>query len=321
MLPITKFKITKKKISNNKYSFTFEPLPQGFAYTLGNTLRRILYSSIPGTAVTSIRINGASHEYSTIKGISDDVLTIMLKVKQLALKSSTDEVVTLKLSKKATKDGEVITAADFEKNSLVEIVNPELEITTVAKGTTVDIEINVERGIGYALPDESKRREVGVIPVDAIFNPVKLVTLHTDNARVGQQTDLDKLTLEITTDGSMDPDAALFKATDIFNDMAVHLKEQSSNIVDGDLPTKYAVEKDDSDYEPEQEPQVQKAPVLVSSMSLSTRLTNALVNSNIHDLNQLDGKVEEDVKSIKGMGDKSFNELKAILAEYDISLI
>ncbi|MCA9387397.1 DNA-directed RNA polymerase subunit alpha, partial [Candidatus Dojkabacteria bacterium] len=201
MFPINEFKITVVSESDTEGVFSVGPLPKGYANTVGTVFRRILLSSIPGAAITSVKLNGVQHEYTTIAGLKDDVLSVVLAMKGIALVSRSDDPVTLKLNKKGEKGKAVeVTAADLEKNPLVDVINPDYVITTLAdEKAKLDVEVTVEKGIGYSLPQEEKREEVGMIPVDAIFSPIKLVAVDAKNARVGQQTDLDALEVRIVT--------------------------------------------------------------------------------------------------------------------------
>ncbi len=322
MFPINQFKIETISQSNNQGLFEIGPLPKGYANTIGTVLRRILLSSIPGAGITAVRMGGVQHEYTTLAGLKDEVLAIVLAMKEISVISHSNDPVELTLKKKGKK-GEVtiVTAADFESNPMVEIVNPDYQITTLAdESAELDLTVIVEKGIGYTLPGQNKREEVGLIPVDAIFSPVRLVSVKSQNARVGQQTDLDSLVLDIITDGTVLPQVAIHQAAEILNTMSEHLVQNTNTLLNSktaglanksDLPIAEKVEEVDEGV----------TPILVSDLSLSTRLTNALVNSGYEDLNQLNGLTEEEVRNIKGMGEKSFTELLDILKEKGITLI
>ena len=202
----------------NKGVFVVEGLYSGYGLTLGNALRRTLISSLPGAAVTYIKIKGVSHEFSTMAGVKEDLIQIMLNFKKLRFKMSTDEPQVLVLKSKGEKK---LTGADIELNSLVEILNPEEELATVTeKGTEFDCEITVERGLGFS-PVEARKTEklpVGVIALDAFFSPVVSVNYDVENMRVGDRTDYNRLTLVIETDGAISPSSALHKSTNILKD-------------------------------------------------------------------------------------------------------
>ncbi len=322
MFPINQFSI--KTVSENETDgvFNIGPLPKGYAATVGNTYRRLLLSSIPGSAVTSIKIQGVEHEYTTMAGLQDDVLTLVLALKGIAVVSHSDEPVKLKLSVKGDKSGpRVVTAADIEKNAMVEIVNPEFHLTTLSDDKShIEAEITIEKGLGYALPNEELRKEIGTIPVDAIFTPVRLVSIEFGNTRVGQQTDLDQLVLKVSTNGAITPSAALYQAAEILVKVSEHLLQSANELLseksmqqvqNATLPLRSEAEAKNEN----------KQPLRVEDLNLSTRLTNALLNSNYEDLRQLEGLTEEEVSSIKGMGEKSFQELLAILKQNEVKLI
>lgn len=195
-------------------SFVIEPLLPGYGMTLGNALRRVLFSSLSGSALTSVKIEGVDHEFSTISGVKEDVVDIILNLKSLRVKSFSDEQVTLKLSKKGPGP---VKAKDFAKNSQVEIVDPNFIIATLDKNGKISMEVTVEKGRGY-VPTEQRKEEklpIGTIALDSIFSPIKKVRYQVDNTRVGGMTNYDKLTIDITTDGSISPRESLEKATNI----------------------------------------------------------------------------------------------------------
>ena len=224
MIPLTqKPKIIKKE--KNKAIFEIEALYPGYGVTIGNALRRVLLSSLEGAAVTQMKIKGISHEFSTIPGVLEDVVTIMLNLKQLRFRMIGEEPQRAVLKVKGEKE---VKGADFELPTQLELVNPEAHIATLtSKNASLEMEILVEKGVGY-LPRERKRKEkleIGVIPVDAIFTPVKRVAMKTENMRVGERTDFDKLFLEIETDGTISPNEAFLKACQILVDQFSFLKD------------------------------------------------------------------------------------------------
>lgn len=322
MFPINQFKIQTVSQKDTQGIFEIGPLPKGYAHTLGTVLRRILLSSIPGAGITAVRIEGVQHEYTTLAGLKDEVLAIVLAMKEIAVVSHSDDPVELKLKKKGKKgDVTVVTAADFEPNPMVEIINKDYQITTLAdEKAELDITVVVEKGIGYTLPDQNKREEVGLIPVDAIFSPVRLVSVKTKNARVGQQTDLDSLELDVITDGTVLPEVAVHQSAEILNTMSEHLVASTHTLLNSKT-AEMAKKSDLPIAEIVEEEEVGVTPILVSDLSLSTRLTNALVNGGYEDLNQLEGLTEEEIRNIKGMGEKSFTELLDILKDKEINLI
>ena len=208
-------KITAEKIEDNKGSFTVEPLDRGFGYTFGNSLRRVLLSSLVGAAVTSVRIEGVAHEFSTINGVKEDVTDIVLNLKDIVCRMHTDAG-EIEAPLIATGPGE-ITAKDIDLPSGVEILNPDAHIATLEKKAKLEMYLTIGRGRGYrpAEGNKSPEQPIGVIPIDSIFSPVRRVAYKVEAARVGQRTDFDKLTLDIETDGSVDPQAALREAAEV----------------------------------------------------------------------------------------------------------
>jgi DNA-directed RNA polymerase subunit alpha len=224
MIPLPKApKITKKE--KNKATFEIEALYPGYGITIGNALRRVLLSSLEGAAVTQMKIKGVPHEFTTIPGVLEDVVTIMLNLKQLRFKMIGEEPQKATLKVKGEKE---VKGSDFELPAQLELVNPDCHIATLtSKNAKLEMEILVEKGVGY-LPRERKRKEkleIGVIPVDAIFTPVKRVAMKTENMRVGERTDFDRLFLEIETDGTITPEEAFLKASEILINQLSFLKE------------------------------------------------------------------------------------------------
>jgi len=294
--------------------FVVEPLPRGYGVTLGNPLRRILLSSIPGTAVTSVYIEDVLHEFSTIEGVKEDVMQIILNLKDLVVKLHDEEAVTLML--RAEKPG-VVTAADFDVPSTAEVVNPDLHIATLAKGGKLVMEVRVERGTGY-VPAEihSTKDRINSIPVDAVFTPVKRVAYRVEDTRVGQRTDLDRLLLRVWTDGSIEPRAAL--------DIAVETLRNQLTVFSGNgaieddemppvmtIPTAQAAESADSEEE---------VTLSLESLDLSSRVLHSLQEEGIDSVNALLALSERDLKKVGGVGEKSLEEIKERLAARGLKL-
>src|SRR5579859_4366690 len=208
-------RITSESVEENRGSFAIEPLDRGFGYTFGNSLRRVLLSSLAGAAVTSVRIEGVAHEFSTIKGVKEDVTDIVLNLKGIVCRMHSDAT-EVEAPLVVTGPGE-ITAKDIDLPSGVEILNPDAHIATLEKSTKLEVYLTIGRGRGYRPAEENKSPDqpIGVIPIDSIFSPVRRVAYNVEQARVGQRTDFDKLTLDIETDGSIDPQAALREAAEI----------------------------------------------------------------------------------------------------------
>jgi len=325
MISLNEFGVKKVSEKNNAVTFSVGPLPKGYGHTLGNFLRRILLTSIPGSAITSVKIEGAQHEYSTMAGVPDDILTILLSIKNVIVISKTLEPVTLKIDMKG-KDGQVVEvkASDIEKDSNIEIVNPEYVITRLNSGKAkFTAEITVERGSGYSLPKEELRKEISVLPLDAAFSPVRLVNYIITSARVGRETDLDQLEISIETNGSLKAEEALHIATDTINQMTTHLQSLTTSLLVGD---EVAISLNEEQKKTMIKVNVSeesdtKLPIKVVDLNLSTRLTNSLLKSGYDDLRKLEGMTEEELSNIRGMGSKSFIELLEILKKHTIKLI
>jgi DNA-directed RNA polymerase subunit alpha len=320
MIDLKQFTISKQEETKDTGVFEIGPLPQGYGHTLGNILRRILLTSIPGTSITAVKIDGVLHEYSTIEGVSDDVLSLLLSIKNVVLLSKTNDTVTLKLKAKGEEGKSIeVKASDIEKNSDIEVINPDYVITRLTgKNAELDLEIVVNRGIGYHLPNSEARNEIGMLPIDANYSPVLNVSYDVVQTRVGQETELDQLNLTIKTNGSVTPTEVLYTASDILNEMSSHMLDVSSALLNGDEVT-LKVGKPVDESEPKKSDE--REPILVTDLNLSTRLTNALLRSGYNNLLQLEGMTEEEVANIRGMGDKSFQELIEVLKKYNINLI
>lgn len=290
--------------------FVCQPLERGFATTIGNSLRRILLSSIQGAAITSVNIEGALHELSTLPGIKEDVTEIILNLKELRLKLNSAEPKIVRIDKSGAGP---VTAGDIITDGTVEVMNPENYICTITGEGRFAAELEVRWGKGYSPAEQNKTEEqpIGTIPIDAIFTPIKNVKLITTQARVGQQTDYDKLTMEISTDGSLKPEDALAYAAKI-------LKEQMTVFVNFD--------EEQVEPEIEKEPEEHKAPVnenlyrSVEDLELSVRSANCLRNAEIRYIGELVQKTEAEMLKTKNFGRKSLNEIKQLLSEMDLSL-
>ncbi|GBU20710.1 DNA-directed RNA polymerase subunit alpha [Fibrobacteres bacterium R8-0-B4] len=287
---------------------TIEPLERGWGDTVGNSLRRILLSSLQGGAVVSVRIDGASHEYTTLEGVAEDVTDIILNIKQLRLKLLADEDVFLKLE--VTGKGDV-KASDIEKNPGVEILNPDLHIATINADAKLNIEMRVSDGRGYVAAEQNKREDdpVGTIPIDSIFSPVTKVNYVVQNTRVGQRTDFDRIILDIWTDGSISVEDAVGYAAKLLYD---HL-EVLINIEGDFLP----VEEKVRDEKAEKLKQLLK--MKVDELELSVRSNNCLRAANIVYLGDLVKNQESDMLKYKNFGRKSLVELTAVLTNMGLT--
>ncbi len=311
MLEIEKPKIETVEISeDNTYGkFVVEPLERGYGITLGNSLRRILLSSLPGAAVTSVKIDGVLHEFSTIPGVVEDVTDIILNLKSLCLKIlSSDEEKTLRVE--ASSPG-VVCAGDIIHDADVEILNPGLHIATLADGGRVFIEIVVSKGRGYVSAERNKRGDhiIGVIPVDSVFTPVKKVNYTVEDTRVGQITDYDKLTLEVWTNGSIKPDEATSLSAKILNEhlrLFIGLTEALGDV-------EIMVEK-------EEEQKDKLLEMTVEELDLSVRSYNCLKRAGINTVEELIQRNEEDMMKVRNLGKKSLEEVVNKLDELGLAL-
>lgn len=277
--------------------FVVEPLERGYGITLGNSLRRILLSSLPGVAVTSIKIDGVLHEFTTIPGVMEDVTEIILNIKQLSLKLHTDEPKTIYID--VDSEGEV-KASDIKEDSDVEILNPDLHIATLEAGHRLYIEMNIAKGRGYVSADKNKvnGQQIGVISIDSIYTPVVKVNYTVENTRVGQVTDYDKLTLEVWTDGSIKPDEAISLGAKILNEHLNLFIDLSEDTREKEI----MIQK--------QEPKKEKVlEMTIEELDLSVRSYNCLKRANINTVEDLISKTEDDMMKVRNLGRKSLEEV------------
>ena len=288
--------------------FEAKPLERGYGMTLGNSIRRILLSSLQGAAVTSVKMDGVLHEFSTVPGVREDVANIILNIKQLKLKHHGDGVETITLDESGEKD---VTAADIKTTQNIEILNPDLHIASLGPSGKLKIEMVVKMGKGYVPADRNKSDDmpIGAIPIDSIFSPIVKVSYNVTNARVGQRTDYDRLVVEVWTDGSAKPDDALAYSAKI-------LKDQLQVFINFD-----------ESYEPEEVEEVEEESKLnpnlyrkVDELELSVRSANCLQNANIKYIGELCQKSESEMLKTKNFGRKSLNEIKEILTSMGLSL-
>jgi DNA-directed RNA polymerase subunit alpha len=291
--------------------FVARPLERGFGITLGNALRRVLLSSLQGSAITAVRIDGVLHEFSTVEGVIEDVTDIILNLKGVLIRMETYEPQTFILEKTGSRGDQVlVTAADIRSTGDAEIMNPDHHICTLAGEGQLRMELRVEKGAGYVPADRNKDPEapIGTIPIDAIFSPVHRVNYIVSNARVGQRTDYDKLTLEVWTDGTVLPaDAVAFSAKILKEQLQIFI-----NFDEEEEPTQV-------DEEPEEEWN-ENLFKTVDELELSVRSANCLQNANIKYIYELVEKTEADLLKTKNFGRKSLNEVKEVLAEMGLNL-
>ena len=310
MIEIEKPKIESVEISENaKFGkFVVEPLERGYGNTLGNSLRRILLSSLPGAAVTSIQIDGVLHEFSTIEGVVEDVASIIMNVKKLALKIYSDEEKVIEID---VKGEGIITAADITHDSDVEILNPELYIATIGKNGHFRMRMYAGRGRGYTPADQNKREDlpIGVIPIDSIYTPVSRVNFQVENTRVGQMANFDKLTLDVWTDGSTGPKEAISLGAKILTE---HLNI-FVGMTDEAQTAEIMVEKEEDQKEKVLE-------MTIEELDLSVRSYNCLKRAGINTVLELASKSEDDMMKVRNLGRKSLEEVRAKLDELGLGL-
>jgi DNA-directed RNA polymerase subunit alpha len=306
-------RISSESVDDNRGSFTIEPLDRGFGYTFGNSLRRVLLSSLAGAAVTSVRIEGVAHEFSTIRGVTEDVTDIVLNLKGVVCRMHSDAT-EVEAPLVVTGPGD-ITAKDIDLPSGVEILNPEAHIATLEDKTKLEVYLTIGRGRGYRPAEDNKSADqpIGVIPIDSIFSPVRRVAYNVEQARVGQRTDFDKLTLDIETDGSIDPHAALREAAEILisqlaiftdADRVVELREAGSPALDpglGGVGTAGATV-------PGRQPNAMDE-ILIEELELGVRSYNCLKRAGIQTVGDLVAKSEGELNAIPNFGKKSIDEV------------
>lgn len=292
----------------NRADFVVEPLERGYAHTLGNSLRRVLLSSMPGTAITAVKIEGLEHEFTSIPGVREDYIDIILNLKGVVLKTVPGASGPFEGRLRA-RGPKTVYASDLEIPGEVEVVNPDHYIAEIADDGELEMWFRIETGRGYSPAERNKHEddEIGVIPIDAIFSPVRVVTYRVENTRVGRRTDYDKLVLTVETNGSMSPQEAVSIAAKVIKEHLVLFEDQSSN----DLKEVFQAYR-------EEVRQVKATPIEV--LELSVRPYNCLKRNGIHTLEQLLECSEEDLMNLRNFGQKSMEEIKQKLAERNLSL-
>jgi DNA-directed RNA polymerase subunit alpha len=307
MLIIQRPEVEAGEPDANTQSFTISPLEPGFGHTLGNSLRRTLLSSIPGAAVSQVRFDEALHEFDTIPGVKEDVTDLILNIKDLVLRCSSDEPVTLRLDKRGPGD---VTAGDIQTTADVEVLNPDLHLATVNQRGRLAIDLTVEQGRGYLSAERNKRTStIGVIPVDAIFSPVRRVAFSIEPTRVEMATNYDKLTLEIETDGSISPRDALASAGDTLRSLVglvADLSNEPKGLELGEVSPATAASPD--------------LELPIEELDLSERPRNCLKRARVDTIGQLAQKTEDDLLAITNFGSKSLEEVLQKLDERGLSL-
>jgi len=304
--------------------YQIDELYPGYGHTLGNSLRRIILSSLPGAAITAVKIDGVAHEFSTMDGVKEDVITILLNLKRVRIKLSSDEPQTLTISVRGPKD---VTASDIQAPSQAEILNPEQEIMSVTGKVSVDMELTVERGLGYVTKEmhQADKVEVGIIALDAAFTPVRRVNYEVENMRVGDRTDYNRLKVTVETDGTVEPREVLERAIIIMIEQlkaVVGFKEEEQEEEEVDEPFMESDEMSKAEIMTEQQEEERKEflKTRIDSLGLSTRTENALTDAGIRTVGGLVRKREDDILALEGLGDKGLQEIKRILGNYGIIL-
>jgi len=298
----------EKDVEKNYGRFVIEPLERGYGTTLGNSLRRVLLSSLPGAAITSIKIDGVLHEFSTIPGILEDTTEMILNIKQMVLRYDGNERKLIRLEQKGPKN---VTAGDIEVDAEVEILNPELHIATLDADGRLEIEMTVERGRGYVSADQQPQKNldiVGLIPIDSIYTPVTKVNYTVDNTRVGKRTDYDKLILEVWTNGSIRPEEAISLSAQILIEYLKLFTEIDDTFSEVEILVEKEEEKKDKILE-----------MSIEELELSVRASNGLKRAAINTVGDLIEKTREEMSKIRNLGQKSLEEIEKKLKELNLS--
>jgi len=287
--------------------FVIEPLERGFGHTLGNSLRRVLINSLPGAAVTSVNIDGVQHEFSTVPGVKEDVTEIILNLKNLSVKLYGDQVKMVEVNAVGPCE---VTAGDIKADDEVEIINKDLHIATLSEGAQLHMWLSLDRGRGYVSSDKNKNPQmpIGVIPIDSIYTPIRKVNYEIEDTRVGQITDYDKLTLEVWTDGSVQPDEAISMAARILHEQLALFV----GLTDQTLPTSMS--------EPEDDNKGKVLEMTIEDLDLSVRAYNCLKRAGINTVNELVQRNQEDMMKVRNLGKKSLEEVEQKLQALGLGL-
>ena len=307
-------KVTTEEVNDTVARFVVEPLERGYGYTLGNSMRRVLLSSLYGAKATAIQIDGVQHEFTVAEGVIEDITDIVLNVKGLVFRALNDDIVEAQ-AHLSVEGPCTVTGADLQVPTEFTLVNPEHVIATVADGGQLDMTIRIGVGRGYVPADRNKRTEdpIGIIHVDSLFSPVRRCTLNVTDTRVGQDTDLDKMVLEVETDGSINPTEAVCRAANIINQyMGAFLSlDVSETDEEGEAPSIFAPEGQETNAELDKQ---------IEDLDLSVRSYNCLKRAGIHSVRQLVEFSENDLLNIRNFGAKSIEEVKDKLISMDLNL-
>ena len=310
----------------NKGVFEIDGLYPGYGHTLGNSLRRIILSSLPGASITSIKIEGVNHEFQTLEGIKEDVIVMILNLKKTRFKMISDEPQVVTLSVKGPKE---VTAENIKTNGQVEVLNPELHIAEVTGKINLNIEMRIEKGLGFISKEafQKEKVDIGVIAVDAIFTPIRRVSYEVENMRVGDKTNHNRLRISIETDGTLTPREALSRSIEIminqlkaiidFKEIEIPIPE-GAEVSTSDGKTRGSVKNTEEEKKGDAFADILKT--RTDSLDLSTRTLNALTSANIRTLGGLARKKKEDLLEIEGIGEKGISEIKKVLGKFDLNL-
>ena len=298
------FQVTEVEATASRATIVVEPLEQGYGHTLGNALRRVMLTSLPGYAITKVRVNGAEHQYSTLEGVSEDILELVLSLKQVRVKSESKEEFTMKLEVSGAGD---VTAAQITPGAVAEIVNPELHLATLSKGAKLDVEMTVEPGLGYDVASERSSTIIGEIPVDAMYSPVVRVSYKVEATRVGRRTDFDRIVFEINTDGTVRP-------VDALNQAARILAKQFTQVFN---PVIIEEEVEEETLSPEE---AENLRLTVEELDIPTRIANALRKGGFKTVGDLQGAPRNVIAKVKNLGEKSVDVINEAIQKKGVSL-
>lgn len=311
-------KVTIKEEKDHYGLFEISPLPRGYGHTLGNALRRILYSSLKGSGITAVQIKGVDHEYSTLDGVKESVVDIILNLKRVKFKTDMDEVFNCKLNVKGKK---VVTAGDIEVTGDLEVVNKDLVIAELTDSSSeLNMEITVESGVGYKAVDEGEREEVGLIPLDCDFTPIERISLSVEQARKGQETDLDAVLIGVTSDGSISPKDALVESSKILQEfagkvmIAMGMSEKEVSELEEDANKIEVVEEEEGQENDE------IGAWKIEELPISKRSKTGLLAGEFKTVADLRNTTATELLNLPGFGNKSLNEVLELLTEYGINI-
>ncbi len=309
---------TYEKLDDNGARFIINGCHPGYGTTLGNSIRRVLLSSLPGNAAVSVKMKGATHEFTTVKGVVEDVVQMILNLKLVRFKLHGVEEATIFLKAKGMRE---VTAKDFKTTSEVEVVNPNQHIATLTSSSALlDMEVKVEKGLGYVPVDQQEReeKEIGAIAIDAVYTPIRRVNFLVENTRVGKRTDFDKITLEIITDGSITPEEAYMQAIDILMLQYKSIASVSEQNEDAEEEKNEKKTREKS-IKPKREEE-KTDDVTINELNLSTRTLNVLEVNEIKKIKDISALSEDELKEMEGMGDKGIKEIKKAIGTLGITL-